>query len=191
MSDATVETTPETTAPVEAAPQALETPKPTPPAAADKTFTQDQVNNIVRERLEADRTARARSTDTTADDRLAALEAKLATAETAAVNAIVAKAAVGTHDPAAVARLVDLGELTSGDAAAIEAKVAEFLTANPYLVKATAGPDLTPSPGVGNTGAQDKALLTADELEQVTAAQLAADDKLADLYARSRAALRR
>ena len=180
MTDTTTPTTPDTTTP--------EAPKPTPPAPpVEKTFTQEEVNALIAARLE-----RVKSNDD-ADARIKALEEKVTASEQAAVSAIVAKAAASAHDPAIVAKLVDLDGLTSADGDDIAAKVAEFLDANPYLVKTDvtpAAPALTPAPGLGGTPSTDGKLLTEAELEAITAEELAASPEKLDLYTRSVAALR-
>jgi hypothetical protein len=168
-------------APVVFTPPAPVAPKPAPPAAP-VTFTQAEVNAFLTARLE--RADAARGADMQKlTEQVTALTAQGTKAEARAVKAIVAKAAALAHNPAQVASLVDLGELTSADAEAIETKVAEFLTANPYFINAAApsAPNLTPAPGVTSTTAVGTAPMSAAEMDAVTPAQLAADDAL---YAR-------
>jgi hypothetical protein len=167
--------------------------EPPKPAAVPKVeFSAEQqvaINAIVQERI-ARRDAAQGAKDKTAEDRIADLEARTVKAETAAVSAIIARAAAGTHNPAAVAKLIDLEGLGSDDGAAIEAKVAAFLVENPYLVKAApTGPFLTPSPGVGATGTVGS-LWTEAQLDAVTVEELAGDPAKLKLYADSVAALR-
>lgn len=165
------------------APAGTTPPAPTQPAAG-RLYTQEEVNGLIRDRL-----ARGGSGDDTAQQ-LTEIRAQLARAEQAAVTAIVARAAAAAHDPAAVARLVDLGGMTSEKAAEIEAKVTAYLAANPWLVKpTTGGPAPTPAPGLGATGG-DRKLLTQAELDALTDKDLLDDNKY-KLYLESKAALRK
>lgn len=176
---------PETSA-TEAAPAATPAGVKAPP-----TLTQEQVNSIVQSRLEAARAQWEKDatpkTDPSVEQKIAELEARSEKAEAAAVAAIVARAAAGAHNPETVAKLVDLDGLGSGDAAAISQKVAEYLDANPYLVKQPAAPDTTPSPGV-TTGGGPK-LLTADQIAAMSPEDIAANQETYDLVVASYAAL--
>lgn len=177
-----------------AAPQSVTAPAvPKPPT--ERTFTQAEVSAMM---AEAKRTEKANA-EKTLEERLAEIEKAnadaIARAEQTAVNAIVAKAAAQSHNPALVAKAVDLTGLTSADAAAIEAKVAEFLTANPYLVNTGAPaapvPAGVPGAGAGNGAGQVSApgTMSQAEMDAVTPEQLANDEDLMKRYLASAAAL--
>ncbi|SNR38584.1 hypothetical protein [Blastococcus mobilis] len=175
---------------------------PAAPAGEPKLIqlTQEQLDSMFNDRLER---ARTKATEEKAaatkslEDRIAELETATRTAteqataaEKAAVDAIVARAAANTHNPALVAAAVDLAGLGSKDAATIEAKVAEFLTANPYLVKAdgTPAPVVQPTPGATASSGAGARLLTEAEMDSMTAEQLR-DPEMMKLYLESKAAL--
>lgn len=165
-------------------PTEIPTPTPTTPTPADikppAALTQEQVNTIVQTRLDAARKTWEKEntpkTDVTLEQKITELETSVAKANTAAVNAIVARAAVNAHNPEIVAKLVDLEGLTADDPAAITAKVSEFLEANTYLVKQPAAPDITPAPG-SNVGGGPK-LLTAEQIEAMSPDEMLNDDTL-------------
>lgn len=171
---------------------ATDTPAPSPAdVKAPPTLTQEQVNSIVQSRIDAARKAWEKDNtpkpDPTVEQKVADLEARTAKAEAAAVAAIVARAAAGAHDPETVAKLVDLDGLGATDGPAIATRVAEYLAAHPYLVKAPAAPDTTPSPGV-TTGGGPK-LLTADQIAAMSPEDIAANQETYDLVVASYAAL--
>lgn len=174
------------------APAAEAAPAWTPPASAE------DLNKIVNERLAKERAKYADYNDLKSKAaKLAELEtAQLSEAEKAAKvtadaiaradaaeqaladarrNAVIAAAAKDAHDPAEVARLLDVP--ADADADAITAAVQELLTAKPYLVKAA--PRGTQSPG---TAAQPDGaaagLLTLDEIGRLDPKQVARDPEL-------------
>jgi hypothetical protein len=175
------------------APPKQEASKPAPPAPAGKVeFTPEQqaaINALVQERIERDRATRQSEAQKTAEERIAELERKAAAADRAAVTAIIERAAAGTHDPAVVAKLVDLEGLTAQDPKTIEARVAEVLTANPWLVRPDGAPAVrnTPAPGVA-TGTGVK-LLSREELDAMSVEELANDPEKLKLYMESLNAL--
>lgn len=121
------------------------------------------------------------TTTKTLEERITAAEAQVAKAESRALTALIAAAAKDAYSPEQVAKLIDLGDLTSEDADAVQAKVAEFLTKNPHHVKpaadvaqapapqgtpgAGAGGDTKSAPGAGVMKPEEFAATTPEDLQ--------------------------
>ncbi len=190
-----------TTAPP--APEPTPPPAPTPPAPADppKTFTQDDVDRIIAERLSrAKATAPAdydevkkkaaewdkvqegqKSELQKAQDKLAEAEQARKAAEDRALAAIRKSAVVaaatkaGAVDPDAVLALLPMDKVTVADdglVTGVEEAVKVLLEAKPYLV----GKPSTPTPGGADGGTRNTVppgqQLTRDDLKRMSPEQI-------------------
>lgn len=191
---ATPSPTPPATAPAAAA-------APAPPAAdPPKTFTQEQVDQIISDRLarvkaappadydqlkdaaakwakfEADQMSEADKLTkavTAAEDRAKAAEQKAATALTRAAIVSAAQRA-GAIDPDAVVALVDKSTVTVGDdgqVTGVDEAVKALLDAKQYLV----GKPPTPTPGGADAGPRGAgpSVVTRESLKAMTPQQVA------------------
>ena len=132
----------------------------------------DRLAELEKEQLSEVERARQEAAD--ADARAAAAEQALRDARR---SAVIASAAKDAHDPAEVARLLDVAD--DADDATITAAVADLLAAKPYLVRQPGKP--TPTPGAGAPPTGDAGFLTLEEIGQLDPVKVAKD---ADLYKR-------
>lgn len=179
----------------EQTPETPETPtipetKPEQPEAP-KTYTSEQVQEIVKQRLAQVKAAAqndAENETKTLTERLTALEEELKSERAAKLDALISAAVQDTIDPevAALALKATLGDAT--DAETIKAKAAELLEQKPHLKKTTEppAPNTQGAPGAGGGGNDgdkpNSEFMTAEEFKKVTPAQLAKDPELKRRY---------
>lgn len=174
------------------------------PPVADRTFTQDELNAVVSDRLRREREKYADYDDLKAakarldgieQERLSELEKaqkRLADAEQerdearqraqdTAIHAALAMEAVkaGALHPEDAFHLAELGGVVLGDdgkvQGAVEA-VAELLKGNRLVLKGKPAPSLDAGAGSGERAGERKTPLTADELEIAGKMGLTAED---------------
>lgn len=184
----------------DAAAVAAETPTVDSSPVGQKTFTQSEVDRIVKERvakfadyddvknelaslqdLQRSELEKAQAAAAEAAKRAEVAEMSLRKAQR---EAVVARAAKDAHDPSEVARLLEVADDASDDE--VEAAVADLLNAKPYLVRQADRVPTQPTPGTSAAPAPGEGLLTRDEVAKLDPREVAADPGLYERVLKSR-----